>query len=217
LPARQTQHWVLMTSSFAASNQGWPRVLADRLLCERYPRHLTADKVADLLRQSGVPEPWNSPDECGALAILDLSEAMLKSERLRAQDAINELLCTLPSIISQERLWVSDAKREFGEINGRNCATESLIKLYELLPSIRPLIESKRRADWHNVAHGLFQYYQRVVDPDCGRSHDGPAVRFIRSALFELEMRHRESRAIEKAVARFWRRRPTPTKAGSDL
>jgi hypothetical protein len=130
---------------------------------------------------------------------------MLRQERQQAQQAIEQLLKTLPLIIAQERRSQLISAKEFGE-HGPEHASASLFIFYNVLLRVRPLLVSDKRAGWHNIAYELFAYYRKVVDPDCGHSADGPAVRFIKSALDELGIPTWSNKAIEKAVERYWRR-----------
>jgi len=204
-PAENGSWWV-MTSAFAAASRGWPRGLADKFLCDQYPHHINSERVANLLRQAGSREPWHNPDDCGALALVDLSESSLKQQRQQAQQAINQLQDVLPAIIAQEKHWAAVSQKEFGQ-HGPDYALADLISLYNLLPRLRPLIDANKqiRAGWHGVAYKLFTYYRDVVDPNCGHSASGPAVRFIQSALDELGIGSREPQAIEKAIERYGR------------
>jgi hypothetical protein len=203
---RETGHWVLMDREFVEHAHGWPRAVADKFLCDRYPCHINAARVTDLLRQAGSPELWHNPDACGALAILDVTEPMLIREYQRAHEAIQQLLETLPVIIDQKQDALSLSRTEFGERGPNYEQLINLMKLYKLVLGVRPMLARKKRAGWHAVAYQLFNYYRKVVHPDCGHSADGPAVRFIRSALDALGLQTWSDEAIEKAVERHWRR-----------
>jgi len=70
------------------------------------------------------------------------------------------------------------------------------------------LVPRKRVKEWHRSAIELFRYYKAVVDPSCGASADGPAVRFIRLALDRLGEGWVELKAIEQALIRFRKKVP---------
>jgi hypothetical protein len=138
----------------------------------------------------------------------------------RAQEALNELRRVLPSIIQNEHKNLNRAVTILSAIadNGSAPATakavfelaEELERQVTVLDKLRsllalaadvPTLTRRTVMDWHSAAIWLSVYYKRVVG-EIRISADGPAVRFIRSALYRLGWGHKELSAVAKAIRR---------------
>jgi hypothetical protein len=169
---------------------------------------------ATLLRDAGAREPWANAEapEKFAEAITFRFPDPVKPARSgfrRAQDAIDELRRTLPEIIgSYESMSLAISMNERLPPERQTAAVESLSSelavlenLQRALPS-KPIFESKSPVrGWRHDAARLFGLYCAFVDTTSGMSADGPAVRFITSALGKMGHKPSPTRAaIAKAL-----------------
>jgi hypothetical protein len=176
---------------------------------------ITSNEIAEMLRASGAPEPWENPEKCetiGVVTLTPLDEGFYDEKASKkAQAAIQTLRQYLPKVLQSHIALLSSidgyteqepTAHALRLLEGRQhyckllqdkiSSLERFSKAVEEAPEI---IVRRRgfgmRADWHHHAHRLFGYYRSVVDRDCGISAEGPAARFIFTALTRLGLHKR--------------------------
>lgn len=195
---------------------------------QRFATLIDRTKAEKLLSQAGAPRPWQHPALAFGLMMKD--GGIEASWRRRAQAAMDELRLVLPKFLPIDLAHteffdrVAAAFAQFEAATGESFGPPLsnmprgharrdalLLTIYHSLLEIKDLpdlVPRRRPKEWHRTAIELLLYYQAIVDPSCGVSADGPAVRFIRLALVALDERPQESGAIEQVLRRFRRRFP---------
>jgi hypothetical protein len=187
---------------------------------------ITPDEIARLLRDAGSPEALNPDYACQRFAsVMGLMRAYpptqapssLNPIAVELERAVASLRRTLPEYI----IFLGLAEDLPNIPESYKTRLQKLRQLVRLLEDTFPLEKKrprKRQARWRQVGQDVFEYqagtqwhelalylfacYQDVVDPSCGISRDGAAVRFIRAALERCGVGHFTTDAIEKALSR---------------
>jgi hypothetical protein len=167
------------------------------------------ERWAEMLRQTGAPEgSWADPSapEKFAAAITSRVRNLVQRDRKprdsdKARHAVAVLRRVLPGIIRDTQYWVDDyARRGYG-VDRDNL--DAIRRLQKNLPptgwlSAPPSLEKAEHID----ARRLLRLYRQLIDPGCGASDDGPAVKFIYAALRKMGHRPQSVVAIGRALRR---------------
>jgi hypothetical protein len=165
---------------------------------------LNPEQICNLLTEAAAPKPWR--DLQTVVGRIDRHYPVQErgaSEEVRK--AIAKLRRYLPEVIGEPlplkliNINTPLAGRLLGMAMAQRVAMSRLLTAAEAAafywaPTKGPA------AHWHYDAQVLLDVYRAIVIPDGGISPDGPAVRFVQSALKHLTQRTHERDAIESAL-----------------
>jgi hypothetical protein len=167
---------------------------------------LNRAEVLDMLQRVGAPEPWHNAEACAAIRVAKLPTVVA---RPRLEGEVQDLVAKLRSRLAQlicERLSDLEWADDVGQLSNEIKIWRRLLKAAQLAQECKWGIRDEpepEKCSWHFLALELLKFYRVVVNPSCGVSADGPAVRFIEAALKRFEIQGTRTRhAIAKALQR---------------